>query len=60
MAEQDPIQSEQEAEISQLAKRVTDIESLVAALNPRNLAGIRAKDLLQLTTANIFGDGSDG
>ena len=43
-----------------LDRRVKDLENLVGGLNPRNLGGIRNKDILQLTAANVFGDGSDG
>src|SRR3990167_10676965 len=42
-----------------LEKRLFDIEESIAGLNPRNLAGIRSKDLIQATIANLFGDGSD-
>ena len=47
-------------EIEELQKRMEDIEMSLGVFNPRNLAGLRTKDLQQATRANLFGDGSDG
>src|SRR3990167_9102778 len=41
-------------------KRIIDLENLIGGLNPRNFGGLRKKDLIQATLANLFGDGSDG
>lgn len=47
-------------ELSAIKQKLIDLEGQMAALNPRNLAGIKAKELRAATRANIFGDGSDG
>ena len=46
--------------IEELQKRMEDIEMSLGVFNPRNLGGLRTKDLQQATRANLFGDGSDG
>jgi hypothetical protein len=46
--------------IEELRKRIEDLEMNLGALNPRNLAGIRRKDLRQAVATNFYGDGSDG
>lgn len=43
-----------------LAQRIENLESQISSLNPRNLAGLKAKELRAAVRANIFGDGSDG
>ena len=47
-------------ELQALKQKIEDIENQLGAANPRNLGGIRAKDLRQATRINFFGDGSDG
>jgi len=47
-------------EMEELRKRLDDIEMSLGVFNPRNMAGLRTKDLQQATRANLFGDGSDG
>ena len=46
--------------IEELQKRMEDIEMSLGVFNPRNLGGLRTKDLQQATRANLFVDGSDG
>jgi len=46
--------------LDELRKRVEDLEMSLGVFNPRNMAGLRGKDLRQATRANLFGDGSDG
>ena len=62
MANEDPKIEEQDTSspIEELQKRMEDIEMSIGVFNPRNLAGLRDKDLSQATRANLFGDGSDG
>lgn len=47
-------------EMASIKQKLLDLESQIGALNPRNLAGIKAKELRAATRANLFGDGSDG
>ncbi len=47
-------------ELATIRQKLLDLESQIGALNPRNLAGIKAKELRAATRQNIFGDGSDG
>jgi len=51
---------EEDSPIEELKKRIDDIEMSLGVFNPRNMAGLRTKDLQQATRANLFGDGSDG
>jgi len=62
MAEDEPKIENQEKDspIEELKKRIEDIEMSLGVFNPRNMAGLRTKDLQQATRANLFGDGSDG
>src|SRR3990167_2939204 len=43
-----------------LEKRVQRIEEFLSGFSARNLAGIKPSDLIDITAANLFGDGSDG
>lgn len=43
-----------------LWEKLRDLESQISAVNPRNLAGIKAKELRAATRSNIYGDSSDG
>lgn len=49
-----------EQEDSSLQQRLADLEAQIAALNPRNFAGIQNKELRAAVRANLFGDGIDG
>jgi len=62
MAENEPKieNQEEDSPIEELKKRIEDIEMSLGVFNPRNMAGLRTKDLQQATRANLFGDGSDG
>ena len=62
MADEKPKIEEQDTSspIEELQKRMEDIEMSLGVFNPRNLGGLRTKDLQQATRANLFGDGSDG
>ena len=61
MADEIKIESQDNtSELDILKKRIGDVEMAMGAFNPRNLAGLRTKDLQQATRANLFGDGSDG
>jgi len=62
MAEDEPKieNQEEDSPIEELKKRIEDIEMSLGVFNPRNMAGLRTKDLQQATRANLFGDGSDG
>jgi hypothetical protein len=46
--------------IAQIEEKLRDLEAQIGASNPRNLAGIKSKELRAATRANSFGDGSDG
>lgn len=50
----------EEDEQDKLEQQVENLEAIVASLNPRNLAGLKSKELKAAVRANIFGDGSDG
>jgi len=61
MADEIKIESQDNtSELDVLKKRIDDIEMAMGAFNPRNLAGLRTKDLQQATRSNLFGNGSDG
>jgi len=47
-------------ELDDIKKRLKILENSQTGTNPRNLGGIRSKDLRQATRANFFGDKSDG
>ena len=50
----------EENQNTKIEKRLRDLELAIGVFNPRNMAGIRSKDLKAATRANLFGDGSDG
>lgn len=60
MAEIEVLKDENTISLESLNARIQEIEDSIGGLNPRNLAGIRASDLIKATVANMFGDGSDG
>jgi len=60
MAEPKLEQQDSQSELDVLKKRIDELELSIGVLNPRNMAGLRTKDLQQATRANLFGDGSDG
>jgi len=61
MADEPKIESQDNtSELDILKKRIDDVEMAMGAFNPRNLAGLRTKDLQQATRSNLFGNGSDG
>ena len=60
MAEPKLEQQDNQSELDVLKKRIDELELSIGVLNPRNMAGLRTKDLQQATRANLFGDGSDG
>jgi hypothetical protein len=63
MAEQEEVKietNERVSPIEELRQRIDELELAIGVVNPRNMAGLRNKDLIQATAQNWFGDGSDG
>lgn len=56
----DIFESQDSNNLDDLQQKVQDLQNQISSLNPRNMGGVRTKDLRQATRINFFGDGSDG